>query len=90
MRGGRRPPASIRSPVRGRAEIARHYAGSGGPLALRALAYGVQGTVAYIVGGYAGQVGSADDGKFTLTLRKDPDGRWLIMSDMDNGNAPRH
>ena len=50
----------------------------------------MQGTVAYIVGGYAGQVGSADDGKFTLTLRKDPDGRWLIMSDMDNGNAPRH
>jgi ketosteroid isomerase-like protein len=32
----------------------------------------------------------ADDGKFTLTLRKDSDGRWLIMSDMDNGNAPRH
>jgi len=76
-------------PVRGRAEIAKHYAGKGGPLALRALAYGVQGTVGYIIGAYARQAGSPDDGKFTLTLRKDSDGRWLIMSDMDNGNAPR-
>jgi ketosteroid isomerase-like protein len=25
-------------------------------------------------------------GKFTLTLRKGTDGRWLIVSDMDNGN----
>ena len=81
--------AGGRPPVRGRSEIAKHYAGQGGPLALRALAYGVQETVAYIIGGYAGQAGSADDGKFTLTLRKGSDGRWLIMSDMDNGNAPR-
>ncbi len=80
--------AGGRPPVRGRAEIAKHYAGKGGPLALRALAYGAQGTVAYVIGGYAGQAGGADDGKFTLTLRKDPDGRWLIVSDMDNGNAP--
>jgi reactive intermediate/imine deaminase len=80
--------AGGRPPVRGRSEIAKHYAGKGGPLALRALAYGVQGTVAYIIGGYGGRAGGADDGKFTLTLRKDPDGRWLIMSDMDNGNAP--
>jgi reactive intermediate/imine deaminase len=80
--------ASERPPVRGRGEIAKHYAGKGGPLALRALAYGMEGKVAYIIGGYAGQAGIADAGKFTLTLRKDPDGRWLIMSDMDNGNAP--
>ena len=33
--------------------------------------------------------GEADVGKFTLTLRKGSDGRWLIMSDMDNGNARR-
>jgi ketosteroid isomerase-like protein len=81
--------AGGRPPVRGRGEIAKHYAGKGGPLALRALAYGAQGTVAYIIGGYAGQAGNADDGKFTLTLRKDSDGRWLIMSDKDNGNEPR-
>lgn len=30
--------------------------------------------------------GEADIGKFTLTLRKGPGDRWLIMSDMDNGN----
>ena len=41
----------------------------------------------FILGGYAGQKGAPDDGKFTLTLRKDRDGRWLIFSDMDNGNA---
>jgi ketosteroid isomerase-like protein len=29
-----------------------------------------------------------DVGKFTLTLRKGADGRWLIVSDMDNGNRP--
>ncbi len=81
--------AGGRPPVRGRGEIAKHYAGSGGPLALRAFAFGVQGKVGYILGGYAGQAGAADDGKFTLTLRKDSDGRWLIMSDMDNGNAQR-
>ena len=80
--------AGGRPPVRGRAAIAKHYAGKGGPLALRALAYDAQGTVGYIIGGYAGQAGGADDGKFTLTLRKNSEGRWLIMSDMDNGNAP--
>jgi ketosteroid isomerase-like protein len=29
----------------------------------------------------------SDIGKFTLTLRKHADGRWLILSDMDNGNS---
>jgi len=34
-----------------------------------------------------GNKGEPDGGKFTLTLRKAGDGRWLIMSDMDNGNS---
>ena len=76
-------------PVRGRAAIETHYTGSGGPLALRALAFGVDGSLAWIVGGFARQAGEPDSGKFTLTLRRDPDGRWLINSDMDNGNARR-
>ncbi|MCM3877943.1 MAG: DUF4440 domain-containing protein, partial [Thermoanaerobaculia bacterium] len=80
--------AGGRPPVRGRAAIEKHYSGSGGPLALRALAFGAQGNVAYIIGGYAGRTGDPDDGKFTLTLRQDPNGRWLIVSDMDNGNRP--
>jgi ketosteroid isomerase-like protein len=76
-------------PVRGRAAIEKHYTGKGGPLALRAFAYATEGAVGYILGGYAGKPGDPDDGKFTLTLRKGSDGRWLIMSDMDNSNRRR-
>jgi ketosteroid isomerase-like protein len=73
-------------PVRGRAAIERQYAGSGGPLALRAFAFAADGAAGYILGGYAGRKGEPDDGKFTLTLRKGAGGRWLIVSDMDNSN----
>ncbi|HWC77161.1 MAG TPA: DUF4440 domain-containing protein [Blastocatellia bacterium] len=73
-------------PVRGRAAIQRHYTGQGGPLSLRAFAFATHGDVGYILGGYAGKQGDPDSGKFTLTLRKGSDGRWLIMSDMDNLN----
>ena len=31
--------------------------------------------------------GAADEGKFTLTLRRETDGRWLIVSDMDDSNS---
>jgi ketosteroid isomerase-like protein len=75
-------------PVRGRAAIEKAYAGAGGPLALRALAYATEGPVGYIIGAYAQRAGEPDDGKFTLTLKKGADGKWLIMSDMDNGNRP--
>ena len=78
--------ASGAPPVRGRVAIEKHYAGQGGPLALRALAYATEGPVGYIIGAYSRTEGQPDDGKFTLTLRKAADGRWLIVSDMDNGN----
>lgn len=74
-------------PVRGRAQIQKHYAGAGGPLALRALAFATEGSLGYIIGGFARQRGEPDIGKFTLTLRQGSEGRWLIMSDMDNGNS---
>lgn len=78
------------APVRGRAAIERHYTGSGGPLFLRAFAYAAEGPVGYILGGYSGQrQGGPDDGKFTLTLRKGAEGRWLIVSDMDSPNRRR-
>jgi ketosteroid isomerase-like protein len=77
-----------RPPVRGRNAIQRHYTGQGGPLALRALAFAAEGSVGYIIGAYAQKAGDPDAGKFTLTLRKGADGRWLIVSDMDNGNQP--
>jgi len=78
-----------RPPVRSRAAIQQHYTGKGGPLALRAIAFAADGSVGYIIGGYAGREGETDDGKFTLTLRKDDGGRWLIVSDMDNSNRQR-
>ena len=78
-----------RAPVRGRAAIAEAYRGSGGPLALRALAYATADTVGYIIGGYAVGTGEPDIGKFTLTLRRSPGGPWRIASDMDNGNPAR-
>lgn len=74
-------------PVRGRDRIEQHYASSGGPLALRALAFDTEGSLGYVIGGYGRAVGQPDSGKFTLTLRKGPDERWLIVSDMDNGNS---
>ena len=74
-------------PMRGRAALAAHYAGPKGPLSLRAMAYAAEGSVAWIVGGYTMQRGEPDVGKFILALRKGPNGRWLIFSDMDTGNA---
>ena len=78
-----------RPPVRGRAAIARAYEGSGGPLALRALAYATADTVGYIIGAYAAAAGSRDVGKFILLLRRTPGAPWRIAADMDNGNARR-
>ena len=73
-------------PVKGRAAIEKHYTGAGGPLSLRAFAYAADGSVGYILGGFTSQSGAPDAGKFTLTLRKDAGGRWLIVSDMDSPN----
>jgi ketosteroid isomerase-like protein len=74
-------------PVHGRAAIQKYYSGPGGPLVLRAFAFATDGAVGYIIGGFARKEGEADVGKFTLTLRKGTEGRWLIVSDMDNGNG---
>ncbi len=74
------------TPVKGRAAIEKFYTGHGGPLSLRAIAFATDGKVGYILGGYASKAGEPDTGKFTLTLRKDATGRWLIVSDMDSAN----
>lgn len=78
-----------RPPIRGRAAIAEFYGRTLGPLALRAIAYAAEGSVGYIIGAYTMERGAADIGKFTLTLRKERDGRWMIVSDMDNPNRRR-
>lgn len=76
-------------PVRGRAAIEKAYAGAGGALVLRALAFATEGRIGYIIGGFTRKAGEPDVGKFTLTLKKDASGTWLIASDMDNGNERR-
>jgi uncharacterized protein (TIGR02246 family) len=78
-----------RAPVRGRAAVQAAYAGQGGaPLRLRALAAAVADTVGFIIGAYRAGDAPGDQGKFTLTLRRRPGGRWLIFSDMDNPSRP--
>lgn len=78
-----------RLPVRGRAGITEAYRGSGGPLALRALAFAAADTVGYIIGAYSSAAGSPDIGKFILLVRREPGRPWRIAADMDNGNAGR-
>jgi ketosteroid isomerase-like protein len=78
--------AEGRGPAKGRAAIQKLYTHPGSPLSLRAISYATQGEVGYIIGGYGKERDKTDDGKFTLTLRKNSDGRWLIVSDMDNSN----
>jgi ketosteroid isomerase-like protein len=78
-----------RPAARGPAGLASVYKGQGGgALRLRPFAFGAADTVAYILGAYGYGEGTNDEGKFTLTLRRVRGGKWLIASDMDNGNRP--
>lgn len=80
---------SGRPPVRGRAAIRAAYAGQGGaPLRLRALAASVADTVGFIIGAYGYGMTPGDQGKFTLTVKRQPGGPWRIFSDMDNSTRP--
>jgi ketosteroid isomerase-like protein len=81
--------ANGRPPVRGRAAIRDAYKDGGGPLALRALAYGAEGPLGYIIGAYGPKAGEKDTGKFVLALRRENDGRWSIAADMDNASHHR-
>ena len=71
--------------VKGREAIEQAYKNAKGMLVLSAYDFGVDGELAYIIGGYAGHESWPDSGKFTLVLKK-VNGKWLIHSDMDNGN----
>jgi len=70
--------------VHGRTAIERFYSGAGGPLVLRAVSYATGGDVGYIIGVFTSHSERPEHGKFTLTLHRSPNGRWLIVSDMDN------
>lgn len=73
--------------IRGRDAIERAYQIASGPLRLRAIEYGTDGDVGFIVGayGYGEALPVVDRGLFTLALRRGPSGRWLIVSDLDRG-----
>jgi ketosteroid isomerase-like protein len=79
--------SSTKPPVRGRAAIREAYAHAGGPLALRALAFETNGSVAYIIGAFGRTEGGPDFGKFVLALRRVGE-RWLITADIDNSSHP--
>ena len=55
----------------------------------QAIAFAAEGSTGFILGCYAPRTGEPEIGKFTLTLKKDRAGRWLIFSDMDNPNRRR-
>lgn len=74
-------------PARGRSAIMKAYGKSGGPLVLRAYDFGADGSLGYIIGGFARLPEDPDIGKYVLVLKKSEDGRWLIAADMDNGNS---
>lgn len=76
-----------RPAVRGRAAIREAYTGAGGPLVLRAWDYATAGDLGWIIGGFATSDDGPAVGKYTLTLRRDAEGRWRIHSDMDNGGG---
>lgn len=72
---------------RGREAIQNHYRNAGGPLTLRAVGFGAQDTIAYIVGAFRG-AGEEERGKFLLALRRaNARQPWLIAADMDNTNS---
>lgn len=76
-------------PARGADSIRRVYSqGAGSPLALRPISFAASGDLAYVVGGFGPSPDAPDLGKFTLVLRREGDGRWLIVADMDNSNVP--
>lgn len=76
-------------PARGADRIRRAYAASaGGPLFLRPLAHAASADLAYVIGGFSVSADGPDAGKFTLVLRRDREGRWLIVADMDNADVP--
>jgi hypothetical protein len=74
--------------LRGSDAIRTKYSEAGGDLRLRAHAYSVDDSVAYIVGayGYGDTAAENDQGKFVLALRMDSNGRWLIAADLDSSN----
>lgn len=75
-----------RLPKRGTAAIRASHTSPGGALQLVAFSYATSDTVGYIVGGYRYPDTVGPGGKFVLALRRDPQGRWRIAADIENGS----
>jgi ketosteroid isomerase-like protein len=76
--------------VRGRDGLRDALQRTASELRLRAVAYSVDGRVGFIIGnyGYGDDPSVPDRGMFILTLRRAPDGRWLIAADLDGSIRP--
>lgn len=75
--------------VRGRNAIADDYQNGSGDLRLRAIGYGTQNSMGYIIGAYnygEPAPGTMDRGNFVLVLQRDASGKWMIVADIDKGN----
>lgn len=75
--------------VRGRNAIADDYQNGSGDLRLRAIGYGTQNSMGYIIGAYnygEPAPGAMDRGNFVLVLQRDASGKWMIVVDIDKGN----
>ena len=74
--------------IRGHKKIMEKYAETGGDLQLRAINYATEGQVGFIVGayGYGPDAATRDRGNFVLALRRSPEGKWLIVADLDKAN----
>ena len=89
-RGRVRAPVGAQPDPRPRRDREAYKGQAGGPLRLRAFAYATSDTTGYILGAYGYGEGAnvPDQGKYTVTLRRNRGGPWQLFSDMDNGNQP--
>ena len=73
--------------IRGHKAIEAKYSYAGGDLQLRAIHYATEGDVGFIIGAYGYAPDAAvDRGNFVLALRRSPEGKWLIVADLDKTN----
>lgn len=76
--------------VRGQGGLREALQRTSSALRTEAVAYEVNEAVVYIVGayGYGTNPQVPDRGMYILTLRRAPNGRWLIAADLDGSFRP--
>jgi ketosteroid isomerase-like protein len=77
-----------RPPATGRAAIEAEYAqNAGSDLLLRPIAFAESGELATVVGMFRLAPAQPELGKFVLVLRRQADGTWRVVADIDNLNV---